>query len=103
MGAPLLGSLCQRLWWTLLSTFGTFTWGPIWSSHTWWSTPAEMVVDDTGSTAAWAAGAAKPRTPAISPLATMVVNPNFFMGVCFFLSQVGRSVTCGSRFGARDG
>jgi hypothetical protein len=31
------------------------------------------------------------------------VNPNFFMCVYFFLLSVGRSVSCGSRFGALVG
>src|ERR1700754_4814221 len=99
MGAPPLGVLVQRLWWTLVSTFGTFTCGPIWSSHTWWSTPAEMVVDDTGPTAACAAGAATPMTPAASPLAMMVANPNFFTSMTpLALFHYVRTVAHASRF-----
>jgi hypothetical protein len=49
-----------------------------------------MVVAETGPTAAWAAGAAKPRIPAASPLAMMVANPNFFIAV--LLSFSGGSI-----------
>src|SRR5258705_8299510 len=71
MGAPLRMPLCQRLWCTLVSTCGTVTCDWVLLTQSWWPMSA------------WA-GPARPSTAAVSPLAMMVANPNFFIALSFF-------------------
>ena len=70
VGAPLRMHLCQRLCCTLVSTCGTVTCGWMSWTQSWWPMSA------------WA-GPARPRTAAVSPLAMMVANPNFFIALSF--------------------
>src|SRR6516165_506378 len=70
VGAPGVGAptpaLGQRLWWTVVSTCGAETCGSMLLTQSWWATSAD-------------AGAARPRTDATTPLATIAANPNFFI------------------------
>ena len=62
-----------RVLWLIVAAIGAlllFAWGWMSWIQSWWPTSA------------WA-GPARPRTAAVSPLAMMVANPNFFIALSF--------------------